>query len=340
MIRKWMLSSCFIFVMFSFAGCGDNEEIKKVDLNKTEEIKDAFQDAGTLKIGLIPEQDIRKMAERYEPLAKYLSEKLNLRVNLIYLNSYGEICDKFINKELDAAFFGSLGYVLTRAKAGVEPVARPDYGGISTYRGLVIVRSGEGITNARDMKNKRLALVHRATYAGYLYPLYYFEMNGIRDFETYFSKVIFAGSHDKAISDVLRGEADIAVAKDLVYQRMMKGNPDLEKRLTVLSTSEGVPSNTLCVSRELDPAMKEKVKKILLTMANDETTKPVLEALGGASRFVSTEDADYLPLYAAIKALGLDLNTYPYYDRPDMGFDASAVSASTLSPGHKAGEAK
>lgn len=322
MLRKVILSSCLIFVMlFSFAGCGDREDMKRVDLNKTEEIKDAFQDAGKLKIGLIPEQDIRKMAERYEPLAKYLSKKLNLKVNLIYLNSYGEICDKFINKELDAAFFGSLGYVLTHAKAGVEPVARPDYGGISTYRGIVIVRSGEGITNAQDMKNKRLALVHRSTYAGYIYPLYYFKINGIRDFETYFSKVIFAGSHDKAISDVLRGEADIAIAKDLVYRRMANENPDLEKRLTVLSASEGVPSNALCVSREMDPAMEVKLKKILLDMANDEKALPVLKALGGASRFIATEDADYHALYVTIKALGIDLNTYPYYDRPDMGFD-------------------
>ncbi|MDP3789590.1 MAG: phosphate/phosphite/phosphonate ABC transporter substrate-binding protein, partial [Candidatus Omnitrophota bacterium] len=315
MIRNGILSGCFIFIMlFSFAGCGDKEDIKKIDLNKTEEIKDTFQDTDSLRIGLIPEQDIRKMAERYEPLAEYLSKKLNLKVNLIYMDSYGEICDKFINKELDAAFFGSLSYVLTHAKAGVEPVARPDYGGISTYRGLVIVRSGEGITNAQDMKNKRLALVHHATYAGYLYPLYYFKTNGIHDFETYFSKVMFAGSHDKAISDVLRGEADIAIAKDLVYQRMIKENPDLEKRLTVLAASEGVPSNTLCVGRELDPAMKTEVKKILVNMAGDETAKPALEALGGASGFVGTEDADYRPLYAVIRELGIDLNTYPYYD--------------------------
>lgn len=322
MMEKRILPVFLIFVMlFSFAGCGDKEDIKKVDLNKTEEIKDVFQNTDKLKIGLIPEQDIRKMAERYEPLAKYLSEKLNLKVNLIYLNSYGEICDKFINKELDAAFFGSLGYVLTHAKAGVEPVARPDYSGISTYRGLVIVRSGEGITNARDMKDKRLALVHRSTYAGYLYPLYYFRINNIRDFENYFSKVIFAGSHDKAISDVLRGEADIAIAKDLVYQRMVMENPDLAKRLTVLSASEGVPSNALCVSRELDPAMRAKLKNTLIDMARDETAKPVLKALGQASRFVGTDDADYRPLYEVIKTLEIDLNTYPYYDRADIGFD-------------------
>jgi len=325
MIENRILPVFLIFVMFfSFAGCGDKEDMKKIDLNKTEEIKDVFQNIGRLKIGLIPEQDIRKMAERYEPLAKYLSERLNLKVSLIYLNSYGEICDKFINKELDAAFFGSLGYVLTHVKAGVEPVARPDYSGISTYRGLVIVRSGEGITNARDMKNKRLALVHRSTYAGYLYPLYYFNVNGIRDFETYFSKVIFTGSHDKAISGVLRGEADIAIAKDLVYQRMITENPDLAKRLTVLSASEGVPSNALCVSRELDPAMRAKLKNILLDMARDEAAKPALKALGRASRFVDTEDANYRPLYEAIKALGIDLNTYPYYDRADIGFDEAS----------------
>ena len=43
MVRKRMLSACLIFVMlFSIAGCGDKEDVKKEDLNKTEEIEDAF----------------------------------------------------------------------------------------------------------------------------------------------------------------------------------------------------------------------------------------------------------------------------------------------------------
>lgn len=169
------------------------------------------------------------------------------------------------------------------------------------------------------MKGKRLALVHQATYAGYLYPLYYFKEHKIDNLRNYFSKVIFAGSHDKAIYALLRDEIDVAAPKDLIYQRIIKENPDLEKKLVILSTSGSVPSNTLCVRRGLDPALKNKLKEILLNLNNEKDAAPVLEALG-ATKFIETKDTDYKNLYDTINALGIDLNAYPYYDRPDMGF--------------------
>ncbi len=324
--NKLLVSYLILLAIFSFAGCGRKEEIKKVDLSKTEEIETFLQEPPTIKIGLIPEQDIRKMAARYEPLAEYLSKKLDLKVTLIYLDNYGEVCDKFIYKQLDAAFFGSFSYALTRAKAGVEPIARPDYQGVSTYEGLIMVRADSGIKNVTDMKGKRLILVHQATYAGYLYPLYYFKEHKIDNLEAYFSKIIFAQSHDKAIFALLRGEADIAATKDLVYQRVIKENPDLEKKLVVLSASEPVPSNALCVSRELDPALKNKLKDALLNLNSDPEAGAALESLGGAARFIETKDEDYRYLYNVINALGINLDTYPYYKRPDMGFERAGYA--------------
>jgi phosphonate transport system substrate-binding protein len=323
MIRNKLSIAFFIlWTGFLFIGCG-REEIKKVDLNKIEKIKNVTREPLRIKIGLVPEQDIRKMAARYEPLAEYLSKKLNLKVILVYLDNYGEACDKFIYNQLDAAFFGSFSYALTHVKAGIEPIARPDYRGTSVYRGLIVVREDSSIKNVADMKGKRLALVHQATYAGYLYPLYYFKEHGINNLEAYFSKIIFAGSHDKTIFEILRGEADIATPKDLVYQRLIKENPDLEKKLAVLAVSEPVPSNALCVSKGLNPGLKNKLKDALLNLSNDPEAAPVLESLGGATGFIETRDGDYRHLYDIINALGINLDTYPYYGRPDMGFEGT-----------------
>lgn len=307
------------FLISQFIGCSNKEDIKKVDLNRVESIKDQPQDPLRIRIGLVPEEDIRRMAQRYQPLVEYLSGKINQKVVLVFLDSYGEICDKFIYKQLDAAFFGSFSYSLTHVKAGVEPIARPDYDGVSTYRGLIVVRPDSNINSVSDMKGKRLALVHRATYAGYLYPLYYFKKHEVENLQDHFSKVIYAGSHDKAIYSLLRGEVDVAAPKDLVYQRIIKENPGLEKKLVILSASGPVPSNTLCVRKDIDAALKNRLKEILLNLDNEPDAAPVLEALG-ALRFIETKDADYQNLYDTVKALGIDLNAHPYYDRPDIGF--------------------
>jgi len=320
MIRNRVLPGCFmILLLFSFVSCGYKEDVKKVDLDKIEKIKETPLESSRIKIGLIPEQDIRQMAQRYGPLAEYLSKKLNCRVTLVYLDNYAELCDKFIYQQLDAAFFGSFSYALTHVKAGIQPLARPDYQGVSTYRGLIVVREDSKIRNIADMQGKRLALVHQATYAGYLYPLFYFKQRGVKNPQAYFSQIIFAGSHDNSIFAVLSGQADVATPKDLIYQRIIKENPDLAKKLLILAVSDPVPSNALCVSKDFDPVLRNKLNDALLNLNNDEKAKPALEALG-ASRFIKTKDEDYRCLYAIINALGIDLNTYPYYERPDMGF--------------------
>lgn len=315
-----ILPSLFLILLllffFGVIGCSNNEDIKKVDLTKTEEVKDSPIEPLKIRIGLIPVEDIREMAAKYEPLAKYLSKKMNLKVTLVYLDSYSEICDMFIYNQLDAAFFGSFSYALTHAKAGIEPIVRPDFHGISTYKGLIVVRQNSNIKNLADMKGKRLALVHKATYAGYLFPLYYLKEHGVRELEGYFSKIIFAGRHDKALFAVLRGEADIATPKDSVYERIIKENPELAKELVILSISDPVPTNALCVSNNFDPALKNKLKDILLNLENDEEAKAVLEALE-ATKFVETRDQDYHNLYKMIKALGIVLNAYPYDERPE-----------------------
>ncbi|MBU1888300.1 MAG: hypothetical protein KKB46_03805 [Candidatus Omnitrophica bacterium] len=75
-MKRLFISTFICITMACCANCGDREGIKKVDLNKIEEMK-SEQEPLKIKIGLIPEQDIRKMAARYEPLAEYLSKKLN-----------------------------------------------------------------------------------------------------------------------------------------------------------------------------------------------------------------------------------------------------------------------
>ena len=89
-----------------------------------------------LLIGLIPEQNIFKQMERYEPLVEYLSRKTGTKMTLKILPRYGNIIDNFKSSGMDGAFFGSFTYTLAHAKVGVEVLARPvALDNTSTYHG-------------------------------------------------------------------------------------------------------------------------------------------------------------------------------------------------------------
>ena len=160
--------------------------------------------APSLLIGLIPERNIFKQIERYEPVAGYLSKKIGIKIELKVLTRYGNIINNFNSLGLDGAFFGSFTYVLTHAKIGVEAVARPEnLDGISTYHGLLFVRKDSGIKSAEDMAEKRFAFVDKATTAGYILPLAYFKEQGIKDYKAFLKETYFTGTHEDSIYDII-----------------------------------------------------------------------------------------------------------------------------------------
>ena len=163
------------------------------------------------------------------------------------------------------------------------------------------------------MKGKTLVLVERATTAGYVFPLAWFKLQGVKDINTYFSDHFFAGSHDAAIDAVLNNKADIGAAKNTIYERMRELHPRVDKELVILASSPRVPSNGLCVSKKLPEKHKEQLKNLLLNLHLDEKGVNVLQKFG-AKRFVTTGRKDYQPVLNLAAEAGIDLKKYEYYN--------------------------
>lgn len=262
----------------------------------------------TLTIGLIPEQNIFRQMERYEPLAGYISKKIGIKIKLKVLPRYGNIIDNFVSAGMDGAFFGSFTYALAHAKLGVEVLARPeDKEGISAYHGLLLVRKDSRIRSVEDMRGKRFAFVDKATTAGYLLPLAYFKRHGIADYRTYLKETYFAGTHEDVIDDVLNKKADIGAAKNTVFDRLAKAEARYRNELVVLDTSPNVPENSLAVKKDLAADVKKQLQEALLKMHDDPEGRAVLDTFG-ARKFIETTDRDYATVFTYAKEIGLDLS--------------------------------
>ncbi len=285
------------------AGCSDKKVVT---------VKKQPPPGKTLVIGLIPEQNIFRQMERYEPLARYLQSHTGYKINLVVLPRYGNIIDNFVSKGMDGAFFGSFTYTLAHAKLGVEVIARPEnLEGISTYYGMIFVRKDSGIRTAADMRGKRFAFVDKATTAGYLLPLDYFHKNGIKDMRSYFKETYFTGTHEDAIYDVLNKKADIGAAKNTIFEMLAKSDAKIAENLVILQRSPEVPENSLALRRDISDDVRSRLREALLNMQYDQEGKAVLAAFG-AQRFIPTTNDDFEPVYRYAKEVHLDLSSYDY----------------------------
>jgi len=269
----------------------------------------------TLTIGLIPEQNVFKQIERYEPLVDYVAKKIGAPIGLKVLVRYENIIDNFTSARMDGAFFGSFTYCLAHTRLGVQAIARPvSAAGVSTYHGLIIIRKDSHIRRAQDLRGKTFAFVDRATTAGYLLPLVFFKENGINDYPAFFKETYFTGTHEDAIYDVLNRKADIGAAKNTVFERLAETDDRIKKELMILKRSPDVPENGLAVKRNLDAAVKNKLKEILLGMHLDTGGEKILQRFG-ARKFIDTTTDDYKNVFEYARKAGLDLTTYDYLNK-------------------------
>jgi len=263
-------------------------------------------------IGLIPEMNIFKQKQRFTLLGDYLSKKTGIPVEFTILSRYGNIIESFSSEKMDGAFFGSFTGALAIQKLGVVPLARPvNPDSSSTYKGYLFVRKNSGIKTVADMKGKKMAFVEKATTAGYIFPLAWLKGNGIPAIDGFFSEYYFTGSHDAAVLAVLNKKADIGAAKNTIYDRVRKDDPRVDQELVILAASPEVPSNGLCVRKDLDEAIKAKLKSALLNLTNEPEGKAVLEKFGALS-FIETTAKDYQPVLDMAKKAGIDIRQYKY----------------------------
>jgi len=264
----------------------------------------------SLIIGILPEQNIFRQMERYTPVMNYVSQQTGIAIRLKPFTSYEDAIRAAASSAIDGAFLGSFACALAQRRIGAETLVRPEgLNGSSTYHGLIFVRKDSGIRDVKDMKGKRFAFVNSVTTAGYLLPLFYFVSHGVRDYKAYLGEAYFAGTHENAVYDVLKGQADIGAAKNTVFRKLADRDPRIQEELKILTRSPEVPETTLAVRSAIDPGIHGRIKAALLTMHENPAGRSILQAFG-ARRFVAATEQDYRPIFEYARQAGIDLERY------------------------------
>jgi phosphonate transport system substrate-binding protein len=293
MIRRYiMVHALFCFLLLSCVGTASAK--------------------GEILIGLIPEDNIFRQMDRHRPLADYLSAKLGTKVKFTILSRYGDVLDRFINRKMDGAFFGTLTGVLAMEKLDAEPIVRMVYlDGSSDMQGYIITRKDSGIQNAADMKGRRMAYVDRATVTGYLYAIAYLRDNGVRDPYHYFRDISFTGSHSSVVYSVLDGRADVGTVKSRIFQMLMNKDRTMTDELQIISRSPDFHDSTLLLSRDLPAELRKRIGIVLLEMEKNADGREALRKLE-AQRFVPAAKEDFTPFYEIAGKARINMKTYRY----------------------------
>jgi phosphate/phosphite/phosphonate ABC transporter binding protein len=261
--------------------------------------------SGMLTIGVTPELGAIAQEKRYTGISQSIAEKLDVETRIRHLLSYDEVVHAFLEGRIDAAFVGSLAYARLKTQVGVIAIARPEKGGVSWYRGLIVVRADAPYRSTADLRGKRIAYVPD-TSAGDLFMRERAIKAGARSAESFYGALVKASSHAAAARLVLEGKVDGAAVKDLVLRRLEREDPVFSKSLREIDRSPAFPENALVVTPALGDRQIRRLGELLLTLHQSGAGREALAALG-ADRFVPTSNNDYAEVYRLAAETGYTL---------------------------------
>jgi phosphonate transport system substrate-binding protein len=239
----------------------------------------------------------------YRFLADRIGDRLGRPVELVAGRSF----DQFEHGEADLGIICGLPYVWLAARRPppVEPLAAPvltgdRYAGRPVYFSDVIVRRDSPITCLEELRGCSWAYNEPASHSGHNVTLYSLVRMGAEP--GFFSRVVEAGFHQRAIRMVHAGAVDAAAIDSQVLAIELRDHPQLADRLRVVGTFGPSTIQPVVAASRLRDQLKDEVRELLVELGDDPSARPTL-AYGFIDRFSPVDDAAYDDIRAMLTAV-------------------------------------
>lgn len=287
---RLILALAAAFIM-TLPGC-KREEPAIVDLTKTETVnREKVAPSAVVRIAVGGMITPREGFAYYREFLDYIGKELGQPVEYVDATNYEEINSRLESRDIDAAFVCSGPYVDGHQKFGLELLAAPRaYGGTVYYSYIIVPRKSmaKGLDNLRG---KSFAFTDPLSNTGKLVPEYLLARKG-ESSQSFFSKTVFSGSHDKSIKAVADGLVDGAAVDSLIWEYLNRISPGLTGNTRILIKSDPYAIPPFVVHPALDPKLKEKLRTILLNAHTKPTGKEILDKMM-IDKFVPIADRAY-----------------------------------------------
>lgn len=261
----------------------------------------------TLRIGVIPAENIYRTKEEYKGLIDHIKAKLGVDVELFTATDYTGVIEAMRNEKIDVAFFGPLSYVLATDKAHAEVIVKENRKKAgSMYQAYIVTYADSDIKTIQDLKGHSFSFVDPASTGGHLVPRLAMVKNGI-DPEKDLKSVIYAGGHDASLLAVKNKKVDAGAIVNVSYNDMKSKGIFTEKDVRIIFESDPFPGCAWAVRGNLPNDLKINIQRVFLNLHKENPT--ALKGFAGkVLNYEKACDSDWDVIRDMAKILNLDLS--------------------------------
>ena len=229
-----------------------------------------------LNFAVVPAENASGVTERWAPFIAYLSKELGVKVNLRIANDYAAVIEGQRTGNIHIASYGSASFSRARL-TGVNAEAFANdrnIDGSTGYYSMFFVLAKSPYKSIDDLKGKNLGLVDPNSTSGNNVPR--FALNRMKlDPESFFSKVVYNGSHENAIIALQQGTVDIAAnwwndEQESNLLRMARKNMAKAEDFRIIYKSEQIVNSPMAYLTTLPDALRAKIRDAVLNLSTKD----------------------------------------------------------------------
>ncbi len=259
-------------------------------------VSSAIAFAQEVSFGIIATDSASAQREKWEPFFKDMEKKTALKIKSFYATDYAGVIEAMRFNKVQVAWYGNKAAMEAVDRANGEIFAQLMYAdGSFGYEALLITHKDSPYKTLDDVfKNPKavnFGIGDPNSTSGFLVPTYYVFAARKVDPRAIF-KTVRNGSHGNNIQAVLAKQLDVATNNTEDMGRLQATRPDLYSQLRIIWKSPLIPSDPFVWRKDLDPAIKEKIRTFVLNYAKtDEAEKLILKNIYNYGGFrASTND--------------------------------------------------
>jgi phosphonate transport system substrate-binding protein len=256
--------------------------------------------AQEINFGVISTDSASVQRERWEPLFRDMEKRTGLTIKAFYAPDYAGVVEAMRFNKVQVAWYGNKAAIDAVDRSNGEVFAqilRSD--GSLGYYSLLITQKDSPYNNLNDvLKNSKsinFGIGDPGSTSGFLVPSYYvFAMNKV-DPRTAF-KTVRNASHGANIQAVLAKQVDVATNNTEETDKLEQTKPEMAKELKIIWRSPLIPNDPIVWRKDLDPAVKAKVKSFLLGYGKTDADKEVMSKIYNYSGFKESTNDQLTPI--------------------------------------------
>jgi phosphonate transport system substrate-binding protein len=257
--------------------------------------------AQEINFGIIATDSASAQRERWEPFFRDMEKKTGLKVRSFYAPDYAGVIEAMRFNKVQVAWYGNKAAMEAVDRSNGEIFAQLMYAdGTFGYHGLLITHKDSPYNTVEDVfrnsKNINFGIGDPNSTSGFLVPTFYLFAQNKVDHRTAF-KTVRNASHGANIQAILAKQLDVATNNTEDMGKLEATRPDLASQVRILWRSPLIPSDPLVWRKDLDPAVRERIRSFILGYAKtDAAEREILKNIYNYAGFRASNNDQLIPI--------------------------------------------